>query len=147
MIFSSGDLCASSRPGQNALLCNLPEFDNTAVCVQQHPAGFIGGKATTFQHTGRVMGGGIGTGGADGLPLQRRLAYGRPCKGEQRVDEHDSDSFLLFIGNAAKGGGIIWHRVSPAGAGVAPLGRCFVPVLHSPGTPSSIRRFLRPLSV
>lgn len=104
-----GDLPAvvvSGSAGAQAL-GGLPELDNTAVCVQQHPAGFIGGKAAAFQHTGRVMGGGIGPGNADGLPHQGRLTYGGPCKGEQRVDVHGADSFLCFIGNAASVGGII----------------------------------------
>jgi hypothetical protein len=74
MIFSSGDLCASSRPGQNALLCGLPEFDHAAVCVQQHPAGFIGIKAAALYHTGHPADSGIGSGGAHGLLKQGRLA-------------------------------------------------------------------------
>lgn len=93
---SPGGGGVSGSAGAQAL-GGLPELDNTAVCVQQHPAGFIGGKAAAFQHTGRVMGGGIGPGGADGLPHQGRLAYGSPCKGEQRVDVHGADSFLLLV--------------------------------------------------
>ena len=61
--------CSAGR-----VLCRLPEFDHAAVCVQQHPAGFIGIKAAALYHAGHPAGSGIGSGGAHGLLKQGRLA-------------------------------------------------------------------------
>lgn len=75
-------------------LCGLPELDNTAVCVQKHPAGFVGVNDTALHDAGRTMGGGIASSGFYCTLHEDRLPYPFAGDGIESVNKHSACSFL-----------------------------------------------------